>query len=88
MTAVDDYKRQVGGLQAALNAKKARIDKLERVNGELCAEINRQERRIRELEALARDMDHCLRNHMCCDDCGIRPCRLGERVRELGLEAV
>ena len=48
---VDDYKRQVGGLQAALNAKKQRIDKLERVNGELCAEINRQERRIRELEA-------------------------------------
>ena len=40
---------------------------------------------IEKLKALVRDMDYCLLNHMSCDQCEIRPCRLGERVKELGL---
>ena len=43
------------------------------------------EERIAELESLVRDMDYCLLNHMSCDQCEIRPCRIGERVKELGL---
>ncbi len=38
-----------------------------------------------ELKSLVRDMDYCIRNRMCCDDCGIRPCRIGERMKALGL---
>ena len=69
-----------------IHAQQAHIDRLLDLNGKLCAEVNAQAVRIRELESLVRDMDYCLRGRMCCDDCAIRPCRIGERMRELGLE--
>ena len=47
----------------------------------------RYEKRIAELEKLAEDMDYCIRNSMSCDMCEIRPCRIGERFKELGIEA-
>jgi predicted RNase H-like nuclease (RuvC/YqgF family) len=61
------------------------VHKLKTLHGELCAEVNEKTKKIRKLESLARDMDYCLRNHMCCDDCEIRPCCINDRLMELKL---
>ena len=68
-----------------IQSQQAHIDKLLRINGELCAEVNEKTKKIRKLESLARDMDYCLRNRMCCDDCEIRPCCINDRLAELKL---
>lgn len=61
-------------------------ERLADANGELCAKVNEQEKRMSELESLVRDMDYCIRGYMSCDDCEIRPCRIGERISKLGIK--
>lgn len=38
-----------------------------------------------ELRKLAADMAFCRRVRGSCDQCPLRPCRLGERMRKLGV---
>lgn len=61
------------------------VDECKRIIMRGKKQLTAAERRIAELESLVRDMDYCLLNYMSCDQCENRPCRLGERVKELGL---